>query len=65
MAKLYESQYGGIKLLPYSEKGLLTWYFFTYIPTKVSNIIEKLKEYRTVLISSAAVTGKIDVREAV
>jgi len=31
---------------------------------KVENAIEKLKEYRTALIS-AAVTGKIDVREAV
>jgi len=31
---------------------------------KVETIIEKLKEYRTALIS-AAVTGKIDVREAV
>ncbi len=32
--------------------------------TKVHEAIEKLKEYRTALIS-AAVTGKIDVREAV
>jgi len=32
--------------------------------TKVETAIEKLKEYRTALIS-AAVTGKIDVREAV
>lgn len=31
---------------------------------KVETAIEKLKEYRTALIS-AAVTGKIDVREAV
>ena len=31
---------------------------------KVYEAIEKLKEYRTALIS-AAVTGKIDVREAV
>lgn len=31
---------------------------------KVTTVIEKLKEYRTALISSA-VTGKIDVREAV
>jgi type I restriction enzyme S subunit len=32
--------------------------------SKVETVIEKLKEYRTALIS-AAVTGKIDVREAV
>jgi len=34
------------------------------LSVKVSTVIERLKEYRTALISSA-VTGKIDVREAV
>ncbi len=34
------------------------------LSAKVKTVIEKLKEYRTALIS-AAVTGKIDVREAV
>ena len=34
------------------------------LSAKVTAVIEKLKEYRTALIS-AAVTGKIDVREAV
>ena len=34
------------------------------LASKVETAIEKLKEYRTALIS-AAVTGKIDVREAV
>ena len=34
------------------------------LSTKVITVIERLKEYRTALISSA-VTGKIDVREAV
>jgi len=34
------------------------------LSAKVSTVIERLKEYRTALISSA-VTGKIDVREAV
>jgi len=34
------------------------------LSTKVTTVIERLKEYRTALISSA-VTGKIDVREAV
>ena len=34
------------------------------LSAKVTTAIERLKEYRTALISSA-VTGKIDVREAV
>jgi len=34
------------------------------LSAKVTTVIERLKEYRTALISSA-VTGKIDVREAV
>lgn len=34
------------------------------LSTKVTAVIERLKEYRTALISSA-VTGKIDVREAI
>ena len=34
------------------------------LSSKVTTVIDRLKEYRTALISSA-VTGKIDVREAV